>query len=494
MSCYRSIQENRMENSITVKTSRKVIEASLAYTAGNILLKGISFLSIPIFARILSQEDFGIFSTFMAYESILFIVIGVSIHSSIKNAKYEFTDSLDHYVSSITVISILNMLLLLGLSNAFAGPLGKVTGFSWAILNLLVLHSFSSAIITVYNARIILDYNYKSYLKLALFNCISNIALSVLLCLTLFKNTRYLGRIMGLSLPVILISLIILFLLYRKKRPSFQRKYFKFALNYSIPMVPDGISQCMLSSFDRILIRNMFGNMQAGIYSFAYNINLIYVIIASSLSSVYTTWFYEKMNSKDYMKLVKYTMIYAVLLTGLCVLLICISPEVMLILGSEKYKDAVSCGIPILAGGYFSQLTILPMNMEHYYKKTVYTAFSTSSALVINIALNYLLLPRFGYQFAAYTTVISYFFYFCFHLAVSIKVLKNKVLNYKLIWGNIMFLLLIAALAVFQLNSLPIRLALLMISALFLGIEILTIDKKFFQNLYHRFLFRHGTA
>ena len=59
--------------------------------------------------------------------------------------------------------------------------------------------------------------------------------------------------------------------------------------------MPHGISQVLLAQFDRIMIRSMVGNAEAGIYSLAGNIKLILTIITDSISAAWTTWFYDQM-------------------------------------------------------------------------------------------------------------------------------------------------------------------------------------------------------
>ena len=81
-----------MENNRT-----KVIKAGFGYVLGNYLLKGLSFLSIPIFARLLDAEDYGIYNNFLAYEGILFVLIGWAIHSSYKNANLKFSQNVASY-------------------------------------------------------------------------------------------------------------------------------------------------------------------------------------------------------------------------------------------------------------------------------------------------------------------------------------------------------------------------------------------------------------
>ena len=94
----------------------KVVKAGIGYTIGNYLLKGFSFITVPIFARLLTTEDFGIYSTFVAYETILFIILGCAIHTSYKNAKYKYAEedadikglSYDGYVSATIILLVFN--------------------------------------------------------------------------------------------------------------------------------------------------------------------------------------------------------------------------------------------------------------------------------------------------------------------------------------------------------------------------------------------------
>ena len=80
---------------------RKVAAAGAGYVIGNYLLKGITFLSAPIFTRLLSTSDYGDVGAYTSYESIIYIILGLALHSSINNAKYKYREKLDEYVSSL---------------------------------------------------------------------------------------------------------------------------------------------------------------------------------------------------------------------------------------------------------------------------------------------------------------------------------------------------------------------------------------------------------
>ena len=66
------------------KLEKKAAKAGIWYTIGNFILKGCIFLSLPIFTRILSTTDFGIFNTYMAYEGILTAILGLGLYRNNK--------------------------------------------------------------------------------------------------------------------------------------------------------------------------------------------------------------------------------------------------------------------------------------------------------------------------------------------------------------------------------------------------------------------------
>ena len=177
--------------------SANVLKAGIGYTVANVLVKGIAFLTLPIFSRVLDTHDFGVYNVFVAYDAILYCVVGFALHSSVRSANWQFPGKIDEYVSSISVIYILNMALLILLAAVFGTQLSALMGLDAIVITCLVVHSFGSALVTLYNARVSLQYSYKKYMAVAAASSLGNVALSLILVFTLFHSQRYLGRILG---------------------------------------------------------------------------------------------------------------------------------------------------------------------------------------------------------------------------------------------------------------------------------------------------------
>lgn len=402
----------------------KALRSGVGYTLGNIFIKGINFLTLPIFSRLLSPEEFGIYNVFASYDIILFVLVGLALHTSIQSANLEFRGKIDHYTSSISLIYILDGLMALVVAILFRRALGQLLALPPATLSLLVLSSFSTAVIQLYTTRISLDYSYKKYLLVSGCSSFFNIALSLVLMLTVFSQNRVMGRIIGASVPAFLISVVLLLGFFRKEKPQFSKTYWKFGVKYSLPIVPHGISQMLLNQCDRIMIRSMVSDAAAGIYSLAGNIKLILVIITESVTTAWTTWFYSQMDKGEKQAIQK----RATQLLGLFFIftsgLMALSPELVQLLGGAEYDQGKYVAIPLVLDAFALFLYNLVVPAQYYAKKTTYIMYGTMAAAVVNIVLNYVCIKAYGFIAAAYTTLASYLLFAAVHYLISGKLLK----------------------------------------------------------------------
>ena len=310
----------------------------------------------------------------------------------------------------------------------FAAPLARSLSLEQPYLPaLIVLESFGMAMLTFYNSVLSVDYKYKEYLVLSLVYAVAGIGGSVLLILTLCRGQGYLGRILGTLIPAVLVGIYVVFRLWRKDRPRISREYWRYGMAISLPTVPHGLSQLLLNQFDRIMIKSIIGSTEAGLYSFAYNVGMIFQVITNSMDTAWAPWFFEKMKAREYPAIRRAASAYVVFVSIGAMALALISPEVILIAGGSKYSDSRYVTMPIVLSMYYAFLYTLPSSVEYYYKKTKLIALGTMLAAGMNILLNAVFIPAFGYVAAAYTTVACYLLYYLLHVALSWWVHKGMV-------------------------------------------------------------------
>ena len=159
----------------------------------------------------MAVSDYGIYNTFLSYEGMLYLFIGLALHSSIKNAKYRYGDErLDSFTSSITIFPLVISCIVLILGNLLLPVINHFLSVERVEYNLLIALCLCSSLLYVYQSRLALEYNSKSYMKMSYFNALSSVALSILLMQTVFKEQKYLGRICGSVIPMSIVAVWII--------------------------------------------------------------------------------------------------------------------------------------------------------------------------------------------------------------------------------------------------------------------------------------------
>ena len=486
ISCFRE----RGRFVATENVGSKYVKAGVGYTVGNYLLKGISFFTLPLFVRLMTTADYGDFNTYAAYESIFCVIVGLALHSSLKNAKYKYKSpgEFESYISSCVIIGLVSTIVFLALANITYPLYSGVLDMTRLVFNLLIIESFSVSSITLYNVYISLSYRYKSFLIVSFINVLANIALSLLLMFSLYENDRYMARVLGTAIPVIIIAAVININFIRIGKIRIVPEHWKYALTFSVPLIFHGVSQVILSQFDRIMIKTLTGAENAGVYGFAYSIGSLVFVTSTSLQQVWSPWFYEKMEEKNYGAIKDRGNLFSF---GMFLFVACVilgAREVISVLGTESYIESVYYLIPILVGGYFSFLYNLPAQVEYYYEKTKYIAVGTCIAAALNIIMNYFGVLWFGPIAAAYTTVIIYGVYFCIHFQIAKRVHGKSLFSAKKIGIYASLLIIIGALALLLNDNWLARWGLLLVLGILL---FLWLQRTFnFANLLQTKLFR----
>ena len=400
-------------------SGRKAVRAGVGYTIGNLLIKGLAFLSIPIFSNLLSTADYGVFNTYSAYMSLFTVVISLGLPSSIRTAHYDFGERSKEYISCGALLIVMNLALFLALGALCRQALELYGGLKRSLVFLAVLSSFGSALLSYYNSHLSMEYKSREFLAISFFYSFSSIALSILLICTHRGEAGYYWRALGNTLPMLLVAAYVLFRLWRRERPRVRREYARYGLRFGLPLIPHDLSRIVLSQFDRIMIAQSVGDAQAGLFSFACNLGLPIEVLTTSIDTAWCPWLFERLREGDYARIRRRAFDIAMLMSVGASALMLISPELIRLLSAPGYWESRYVAVPIVLSMYFAFLYILTAGVEYYLKKTQYIAAGTMAVAVLNVLLNALCIPRFGYVAAAYTTVVSYALYYLFHTLLS---------------------------------------------------------------------------
>lgn len=381
-----------------------VIKAGIWYTLSSFLTKGVAFLTTPIFARLLSSNEYGEYSNFVAWAGIIVIVATMEMHTTVNRARYDH-ENLDGYLSSVAISGTIVTTVLWGIVQLFPTFFCNFFSMKMPYINLLFITTMVSPALQLFQAKNRIRYKYKTYVALSFGSALLSTLVS--LGLVILMQDKLAGRIIGHYGTVFVIDLLVyIYILYKGRQ--FKWSECKYALWICIPMIPHLLSKYILNQSDRIMIKQFCGASDTAFYSLAYNCAMIPIMLATATNIAWSPWSSEKIHEEKFVTVRKASYYYILLFYCVVLGIFVLGPEVILILGGKKYVEAVNVLPPVVMGAAFQFLYNLYVTLEQFAKKTVGMAFGTMVAAIINIGLNWLLIPKYGYIAAAYTTLVGY--------------------------------------------------------------------------------------
>ena len=459
---------------------KKTLKSIIFNTIAVVISMIVSLITTVLLTRFISLSDLGIATSFITLKSIFTIICLLAIYISINRMLLDVGKNAFQYLSSIYIFSSFFCILLYLIYLIFNKYIYIITGFDFKFISLMFSMIFFINGCTLLVAYWTYNNNYKlNFLYSILCNPVSQI-ISLLLCMFL-SGHKYLGRIIGIDIFNIIFGICCGIYILHKGKFSFKTDYVKKALKICLPMIPHLLAQLLLSSCDLLMIKNMVGSSQAGIYSMAYTIsNLLYAVLIQ-LFNPWSPWVYRRMKKNEINSIYNNSKILISFCFYLCVALICISPELIKIFLSSNYYPSINLIPPICVGIFFQIMYIFFYDIEYFYKKNKLIAFFSVVTSILNIILNYFGIKYFGYQSAAYTTLISYLILLLLHYFGMRSVDKRKIydINYLI---KVSSILLFIFLIVMLYQNILLRYSLLIIISIYILVKykdiILKIVKK----------------
>lgn len=430
----KDITEQSISDS-TKPTGKLALKSGIWYTVSNFVSKGAVFITMPIFTRLMTQQEFGLFSNFSSWLSILSVVTTLELFTSLSLAKYDFNNNIDDYISSNLLLGTCITGVFYGLGLCFKRYLLDFLSFSELEFHILFIYFLVCPAIEMFQIKSRIYYKYKSSVIISLISVIASTLTSLLLVIIL--DNKYLGRYIGYICPLIALNIII-YVSFLIKGHKIKIKYWKYALIISFPLVWHTLAGTILNSSDRVMITQFINADATALYSVAHTCTAAVSLLWNSMNAAWSPWAYDQMETKNYSALKKASRPYILFFGILVIGFLLVAPELLWVFGGEGYLSAIKVIPPLMIAYVFQFVYSLYVNIEFYYKKQVLTALGTVFAAGLNIALNFIFIPRFGYVAAAYTTLIGYICLFFVHFIISVILKKSFFYDTKF---NLIFLL-----------------------------------------------------
>ncbi|MBI5055382.1 MAG: oligosaccharide flippase family protein [Nitrospirae bacterium] len=400
---------------------KKLFSQSSNYLVGNIIVMLAGFISFPLWTRILTTSDYGMFSTITITITFLTAFLKFGNQQSIVRYHYEYhatEEKRNTYYSTFVlgaffvsgVITLLVMSIILVLSKNVLNPtwvkylmLAVLAGFLGALYETFLNFYRAKQLITMHNIFGILS----RYGELSF-------AFVFVVMFSFGLYGLFIGQILS---QILVISLIIYFLIRREGKvinlSNFNSEFLKETIKYGFPLIWLELSNDALSISDRYLILFFKGTESVAIYSAGYNaaqycLGFLYRPLWLAIVPLYLQMWSNDGREKTEAFLTKtlhyFFMIGIPIIFGISYL----GKGLVTLLATSKYQDAYII-MPYVSASYliFGLMPICSAGIHIQKKTNILMKLSVAAALA-NILLNIFMVPWLGILGAAIATLISY--------------------------------------------------------------------------------------
>lgn len=400
-------------------------KAAVWFVVCNVVNKGISLLATPILTRIMSTEQYGTFSVFQSWVAIMTIFCTLNLFGgAYGRGRLDFKGRESELESSLLTLSTL---LTAGLFFVFClNPYfwSSVMGLSPFLVVLLFIEIALMSAVSFWSARQRFEFRYRALVLITLGTNIFSLGMGIVAILGTDAKVeaRVIMDVLAKGVP----GLVLMVLIFVRGRCFYSREFWSYGVTFTLPLLPHFLSHYVLNQSDRLMISQMVGNSAAALYSVSYSIAMALVIVSTAINDSYCPYTFQELDEGRIDGVRKNGHMILAFVGSLTVIVMAFAPEILAIFAGPEYSDAADVIPPLAASVFFIFFYSMMSNVEYFFKKTNLVATASVIAAVLNILLNVVLIPVFGYKAAAWTTLVSYIALAFMHWMFSVWICRSE--------------------------------------------------------------------
>ena len=390
------------------------------YGLGDVAVSVVNFCLLGLYVKYLDAAAYGVIGMLGSLEVVAKIAFRFGLDGAFMRLFYESDRAADRQRLASTIFLFLLVLngavvsLLLLASPALASALlGGVE--HTAALRLMLLNTFVIGFTFIPFHVLRIEQRTVTFSLLTLARAVLTTIVRLLLVVNLGMGVT------GLYLADVIVTVIVMAALARWFLPliraTFSTAVLREALRFGLPRVPHAAAQQIIAIGDRFVLKLFVSIESIGIYSMAVSFGLVQKLFLSAFESAWAPFYYATIREADAQRTFRTITTYGVAVLALLTAgLSAVGRQAaqamthgFLLAPDDPQWQAVETVITWTAIGVFLQgvylLTSIGLNIT---KRTEYYPVATISAAIVNIALNFALIPRYGIVGAAWANGAGY--------------------------------------------------------------------------------------
>lgn len=413
-----------------------LIKNTALFALGNLGTKIISFFLIPLYTNVLSTEQYGIVDLVVTISTIVVPILSLNIAESVMR----FNLDRDADRNKITKIGLLVLIAGCAVGLLFMPILGlfdKIADIKLMVYFYVIFSASSQVLLYDLRGKELLLYYSLGNIFQTLF--IANFNIIFLVVLDLGIKGYLLAYI--LSFAIISIYAFVVGKGYKAIKVSIDREKMLEMLKYSIVLIPNSFMWWIMNSSDHIMVTAMIGVAANGIYAISYKLPTLITTFTSIFNQAWSYSAIKEEGAKDeeeYNNKVFKNIISISMLIGIGMLCV-IKPFLALYVSKDyyiswKYTPFLIIGLVYLTLGSFMSTSYT------VHKDSFGFLFSGMLGAILNIILNFVLIPLIGVYGAAFASCISYVSVFIFRIYHTRKYIHYDIVNKEFIIGTVILI------------------------------------------------------
>lgn len=367
------------------------------------------FISVWV-ARYLGPNQYGIISYALAFTAIFAGIAKLGLDGIIVRELINYPEKHSAYLGTAFWLKILGAFLVIGIIAAILPFTGND-----ATTNLFIL---IVAIGLVFQSFEVIQFYFQSQVlnKLVSLCKVIQLALSSIIKIFLVLNENELIFFMLVTVfDAFSLAVSYFFAFKLRNAPPFYKHFelsiAKQLLKESWPLIFSAIVVMIYMRIDQIMIKELLSEYEVGIYTAAVKLSESYYFIPTLVvASLFPAILNAKKQSEElYKQRLQHLYTFMVWIAiAIAIPMTFLSDWLIILLYGEAYRESGQILIIHIWSSIFVFLGVASGNWFITEKLQRYSLINTSVGAILNVVLNFILIPKFGAVIAAYTTVICY--------------------------------------------------------------------------------------
>ncbi len=412
---------------------RRLAGQTAIYGLSNILGRIINFLLVPLYTRVFIPEEYGIVTEMYVYVAFLLIVLTYGMETALFRFSENKNNNKDTVFSTAFLSVILTSSLFIILTTGFRVPLAEAMRYPDNVYYIVLLAFIVGldAIAAIPYARLRAQNRPWRFAVTRLTGIIVNIGLVLfflVLCPWLIENGPEalmplldkvyndqigVGYVFIANLAATVITLLMLTPVMIRVKWNVDPFLLRQMLIYALPLLVAGMAGWANEALDKLLLKYLLPEdiamEQLGIYGAVYKLSMLMTIFVQAYRFAAEPFFFAQASQKNARELFAQIMNYFVIGLLSLFLVITLFIDVIKHFIGPKFHEGITIVPVLLLANFFLGVY---WNLSIWYKiraKTHYGAWFAIIGACITLGLNIWWIPLFGYQGAAWATLVCYF-------------------------------------------------------------------------------------